>query len=242
MAPSPYLGQSYGLSPKLSYLRWRKSTQRFSAQSKDCLLDARYLLCVISLVLAASPALPRRLLEHRVSCNPTSGCIPVYTNQRTHDSWKLATKRLLNFIQICRSAWIVHSFRLVRATSLLGSLPPIAWALTLTNTKKTRNSNFRIRLLTGCDGLKADASRFRQRRNGCSPNDPSCKLCEVPLEDSLQFVAFCPALQVGTGTLFFLIFPLFYSPILLFCPIIPSHYSYFYPIILFLYHEPYVAD
>jgi len=106
-------------------LRWRKSTQRFSAQSKDCLLDARYLLCVISLVLAASPAVPRRLLEHRVSCNPTSGCIPVYTNQRTHDSWKLATKRLPNFIQICRSAWIVHSFRLVRATSLLGSLPPI---------------------------------------------------------------------------------------------------------------------
>jgi len=50
------------------------------------------------------------------------------------------------------------------------------------------------------------------------------------------------ASALGTGTLFFLIFPLFYSPILLFCPIIPSHYSYFYPIILFLYNEPYVAD
>ena len=55
-----------------------------------------FLLCVISLVLAASPpsshrqlafvnsitimdssALRRRLPEHRVSCNPTSGCIPV---------------------------------------------------------------------------------------------------------------------------------------------------------------------
>ena len=62
MALSPYMGQSYGLSPKLSYLCWRESTQRFSAQSKDCLLDARYLLCVISLVLAASPPSSHRQL------------------------------------------------------------------------------------------------------------------------------------------------------------------------------------
>jgi hypothetical protein len=65
--------------------------------------------------------------------------------------------------------------------------PAPHWALTLTNTKKTRNNSFHIRLLTGCDGLEADASRFRQRRNKRSPNDPSCKLCEAPLEDSLQF-------------------------------------------------------
>lgn len=155
------MGQSYGLSPKLSYLCWRESTQRFSAQSKDCLLDARYLLCVISLVLAGSPpsshrqlafvnsiaimessALPRRLLEHRVSCNATAGCIPMWralledlnlhsisdllANQRAHNSWKLAIPSNFSlFIQTYRSAWIVHSFRLVCATFLLGSLPPI---------------------------------------------------------------------------------------------------------------------
>ena len=66
--------------------------------------------------------------------------------------------------------------------------------MTLADIHKTRRNNFLIRLLTGCDGLEADASRFRQRRNGRSPNDPSCKLCGAPREDSLHSVASCPAL------------------------------------------------
>ena len=65
--------------------------------------------------------------------------------------------------------------------------------MTLADIHKTRRNNFRIRLLTGCDGLEADASRFRQRRNGRSPNDPSCKLCGAPREDFVASCS-CPAL------------------------------------------------
>ncbi len=155
-----------------------------------------------------SSALPRRLLEHQVSCNATAGCIPVWralledlnlpsisdllANQRAHNSWKLATKRLLTIHSNLLLSVDCPLLPMVCAIFLLGSLP-----LTLTNTKKTRNNNFHIILclLTSCDGLEADASHFRQRRNERSPNDPSCKLCEAPLEDSLHFIVSCPTLR-----------------------------------------------
>ena len=41
----------------------------------------------------------------------------------------------------------------------------------------TRRNNFRIRLLVGCDGLEADASRFRWRKDRSQPNNSTCKLC-----------------------------------------------------------------
>ena len=183
VALSPYMGQSYGLSPKLSYLCWRESTQRFSAQSKDCLLDARYLLCVISLVLAGFPplshrqvafvnfiaimelsALPRRLLGHRVSCIPVWRALledlnlpsisDLLANQRAHNSWKLATKRLLT-IHSNLSLSVDCPLLPIGLCNLPLGKPAPHWALTLTNTKKTRNNNFHICLLTGCDGLEA---------------------------------------------------------------------------------------
>ena len=55
-----------------------------------------------------------------------------------------------------------------------------------------RINNFRIRLLVGCDGLEADASRFRARRlPGITPNDPVCKLCMGGIEDPAHFIAHC---------------------------------------------------
>ena len=41
------------------------------------------------------------------------------------------------------------------------------------NTNATRQTNFRIRLLTGCDGLEQDASHFRYRTQGRSSGDPN---------------------------------------------------------------------
>ena len=168
-----------------------------------------------------SSALLCRLLEHRVSCNPTSGCIPVWrvlledlnlpstldflANQRAHNSWKLATERLLT----------IHSNLSLRVDCPLipigsGDLPlgkPAPhWALTLMNTKKTHSNNFHIRLLAGCDSLETDASRFRQRQNGRSPNDPSCKLCEALLEDSLHVKEALPDPACNPDRFFNLIF------------------------------------
>ena len=117
---------------KLSYICGRESIQRFSAQSKDSLLHARYLLCVIFLVLAASP--PSSPIGNKLLSTPSlswthlpypegfwntgsaatgllvaSWCgghledlnlpsiLDLLANQQAHDSWKLATKRLLTF-------------------------------------------------------------------------------------------------------------------------------------------------
>ena len=114
--------------------------------------------------------------------------------QRVHRSWKTATRRLLN-IQSHLSLSNDCSSLPIGACDLPIGKPAPHWAATLSDVHRTRRNNFRIRLLTGCDGLEADASRFRTRRNGRSPNDPSCKLCGTVLEDPLHFVASCPALQ-----------------------------------------------
>ena len=54
---------------KLSYVCGRESIQRFSAQSKDSLLHACYLFCVIFLVLAASP--PLSLIGNKLLSTPS---------------------------------------------------------------------------------------------------------------------------------------------------------------------------
>ena len=74
--------------------------------------------------------------------------------------------------------------------------PAPHWKVTIGDPKLTRLNNFRIRLLVGCDGLEADAARFRSRTTTAQPGDPSCKLCNrgVP-EDAAHFVSACPALD-----------------------------------------------
>ncbi len=52
-----------------------------------------------------------------------------------------------------------------------------------------QRSNFKIRLLVGCDGLEWDTSRFR----GCERS--TCKLCHSTAEDVMHFLLVCPALQ-----------------------------------------------
>ncbi len=52
-----------------------------------------------------------------------------------------------------------------------------------------RCSNFRVRLLVNCDGLEADAARFRGNIS------PLCKLCSTGPENTSHFTIVCPALQ-----------------------------------------------
>ena len=180
------------------------------SQCVSSYIAQRQLAFVNSIATMNPSALPRRLLEYRISCNPTSGCIPEWSKllsslnlpsiiellhcQRTHSSWKISTRRLLS-IQSNLSLTNECSNLPIGLCDLPLGKPAPHWAATLADIHRTRRNNFRIRLLTGCDGLEADASRFRLRRNGRSPNDPSCKLCGALREDSLHFVASCPALR-----------------------------------------------
>ena len=180
-----------------------------SSRSISSFIAQRQLAFINSIATMDSSALPRRLLESCVRYNPASGCIHVWRallddlnlpsisdllgTQRAHNSWKSAIKRLLS-IQANLSLADDCPHLPIGACDLPLGKPAPHWAITLADIHRTRSNNFRIRLLTGCDGLEADASRFRRRLNGRSPNDPSCKLCGAPMEDSIHFVTSCSAL------------------------------------------------
>ena len=73
--------------------------------------------------------------------------------------------------------------------------PAAHWSVSVGDPLLTRQNNFRIRLLVGCDGLEHDAARFRTRRN---PHlvGACCKLCgQGVAEDASHFIAHCSALD-----------------------------------------------
>ena len=73
--------------------------------------------------------------------------------------------------------------------------PSHHWSSTLLHRQATSRTNFRIRMLVGCDGLEADALRFRRRMNGTVPGDSTCKLCHTAPEDPAHFILHCPSLS-----------------------------------------------
>ena len=80
--------------------------------------------------------------------------------------------------------------------ALLGR-PSMLWSCCQLDRSMHGPSNFRIRLLVGCDGLELDASRFRYRNRGnISPGDASCKLCNTEEESPSHFLVSCPALSM----------------------------------------------
>ncbi len=64
------------------------------------------------------------------------------------------------------------------------------WLISKGDRQMLQRSNFKIRLLVGCDGLEWDASRFRG-----GERSPTCKLCHSAAEDATHFLLVCPALQ-----------------------------------------------
>ncbi len=63
------------------------------------------------------------------------------------------------------------------------------WMVTKGDRQMLQRSNFRVRLLVNCDGLEADAARFRGNTS------PLCKLCNNAPENTYHFTIVCPALQ-----------------------------------------------
>ena len=104
------------------------------------------------------------------------------THLKSHSSY-------LEFLEDCSEQHISRC-------TLKHLTPAPHWKVTVGDPKLTRKNNFRIRLLTGCDGLEHDAARFRTRSHyGALPGDSSCKLCNAEVEDPEHFVSWCPALS-----------------------------------------------
>ena len=175
------------------------------------LIQQRQLNFVRSFASLPADSLPRLVLEKRFSGSPMKGSLPIFCTllesldlpslpSIIEGSWsRKAWRRWVG--NLCRS--IEYSSFLDECSHLhlsdcmfpLGKPVP-HWTVTRGLPNLTRINNFRIRLLVGCDGLEADASRFRARRlPGITPNDPVCKLCMGGIEDPAHFIAHCPALS-----------------------------------------------
>ena len=81
-------------------------------------------------------------------------------------------------------------------------MPARHWHSTLGLPALTRLNNFRIRLLVGCDGLEADASRFRYCHLPSIPlSSDICRICKSGSEDPTHFIAHCSGLSSASELL-----------------------------------------
>ena len=185
-------------------------TNLLGSRDISSFISQKQLSFINSISSMSTTDLPRQILEQRLSAPLLSGIIPLWSqlldslhlpsleqllnNPRSKTSWKNSTKRLLN---------INHYIELIEGCpdypiafcNLPRGKPSHHWFSTLHDRHATSKVNFRVRLLVGCDGLEADASRFRRRLNGALPGDPICKLCRTEPEDSAHFILRCPSLS-----------------------------------------------
>ena len=109
-------------------------------------------LTFINSITSMSPTdLPRLILQQRLTSPSLSGIIPDGNN-----FWTISTFHPLNSCYPPQGA----------LTEECPDLPIGYCNLPLHDRKATTRTNFRVRMLVGCDGLEADASRFRRRMNG----------------------------------------------------------------------------
>ena len=86
--------------------------------------------------------------------------------------WMKTLSRSLEY-----SAFLDKCSQLPLSEYLLTLGKPIPhWSVTIGLPKLTRLNNFRIRLLVGCDGLEADACRFRARKYLGATGSAICRL------------------------------------------------------------------
>ena len=151
--------------------------------------------------------LPKQLLEARVR-NPratvTRGnlldelCLPsikqLLSTPYNKETWKRSIKRLLNIRAYISMQDQCEKYPLGDCALPIGR-PAQHWTVTLQDTRATRRNNFRIRLLVGCDGLEANASHFRWKKDHSQLNNSTCKLCHSEPKDPFHFIAKCPALS-----------------------------------------------
>ncbi len=184
-------------------------TSLLGSRDISSFISQRQLTFINSIAAMTSDDLPRQVLVARLA-NPTlSGIIPLWnqlldslnlpsieellSSHKSKHSWKSSIKRLLNIEQYVSLSEDCANYPIGACILPLGK-PAKHWAITINDRKTTRKSNFRIRMLVGCDGLELDASRFRRRHNCSTPGDPTCKLCLTEPEDPAHFILRCPSL------------------------------------------------
>ena len=139
-------------------------------------ISQRQLAFINSIINMQASDLPKQLLEARVGNPRAKGitvtwgnlldelCLPsikqLLSTSCNKETWKRSTKRLLNI-----RAYIAMQDQCEKYPKR----PAPHWTVTLQDIHATRKNNFRIRLLVGCDGLEADASRFRWRKDHSQP-------------------------------------------------------------------------
>ena len=180
------------------------------SKNVESMIFQRKLNLVNSIISLDNNSLPKKLLIKRTQDPLAKGLIPDLQTTLDHFnlpsinilldnpvkpiSWKRSIKKqlgvraYLKFLENCQECF------LSKCDTKIGRPLP-HWSVTIGDVQRTRATNFRIRLLVGCDGLEKDAARFRSRSNGTSPADPSCKLCGDPTEDASHFISCCLALE-----------------------------------------------
>ena len=172
------------------------------------LVDCRQLCFVNSIACMSSEDLPKRVMLERLLADSPSGlqktwstlvttrCYPslssMISNGKMKESFKAAAKKSM---LICQYINMTDSCSNLPISSLPAHLgrPSLLWSCCLTDRSLHGPSNFRVRLLVGCDGLELDASRFRYRTNpNISPGDATCKLCNNEEE---HFLVSCSTLS-----------------------------------------------
>ena len=130
----------------------------------------------------------------------SSRCYPslssMISNGKNKGSFKTAAKKSVLVTQYVKMTDTCTNLPISSLPALLGR-PLMLWSCCQLDRSLHGPSNFRIRLLVGCDGLELDASRFRYRNRGnISPGDASCKLCNTEEESPSHFLVSCPALSM----------------------------------------------
>ncbi len=130
-----------------------------------------------------------------VSTHPFPPLLTMVSNGKSKDSFKAAARKSMLIGQYIA---LVDSCSNLPISSLPAHMgkPSSLWLCSMKDRSLHGSSNFRIRLLTGCDGLELDASRFRSRnRFNAAQGDATCKLCHLDVESSSHFLSGCFALS-----------------------------------------------
>ena len=109
-------------------------------------------------------------------------------------SWKRHIKKQIYISQQPNLIDLCDSYHVANISLKLGK-PCRIWSSTRKCRINTPSANFRMRLITGCDGLESDASRFRYRKDGVPSGYPLCKICSSEPEDANHFIVSCPCLS-----------------------------------------------
>ena len=149
------------------------------------LVVARQLSFVNSFTCMDVSDLPKQVLLAKVNASASSGNTQVWessladfnlpdvnslisTGGKNQPSWKRHIRKQISISQHLDLVDLCDTYP-VSDLSLKLCKPCQIWSSTRKCRSHTPTANFWIRLLTGCDGLEKDASRFRYRKDNAPP-------------------------------------------------------------------------